>query len=83
MNIPLLLCRSRKDEYLKELTRDNIQLLINKLWQVCKEEMWFITYANLCAIPFYQLPVEKTDGMVLVEVSEALQPEHHVCRHCV
>ena len=26
--------RTRKDEYLNELTRDNAQLLINKIWQV-------------------------------------------------
>lgn len=26
--------RSRKDEYLTELTRDNTQLLINQIWQV-------------------------------------------------
>ena len=27
-------CRSRKEDYLKELARDNTQLLLNKLWEV-------------------------------------------------
>jgi regulator of ribosome biosynthesis len=39
--------KSRRDGYLKELTRDNTQLLVNKIWQ---------------------LPVEKTDGMVVAEL---------------
>ncbi|CAI8024725.1 Ribosome biogenesis regulatory protein homolog [Geodia barretti] len=39
--------KSRRDEYLKGLARDNTQLLINKIWQ---------------------LPVEKADGMILVEL---------------
>lgn len=33
------LCRSRKEDYLKELARDNTQLLLNKLWEVRENGM--------------------------------------------
>ena len=28
--------RSSKEKYLKDLARDNAQLLINQIWEVCK-----------------------------------------------
>ena len=30
----IFLCRESKEDYLKELTRDGTQLLLNKLWEV-------------------------------------------------
>ena len=34
--IPMyVLYRSQKEDYLKEFARDNTQLLLNKLWEVC------------------------------------------------
>ena len=37
----LLNFRSGKEDYLQSLARDNCQLLINKIWEVCT---WFIRY---------------------------------------
>ena len=64
-------CRGRREEYLKETARDNTQLLINKLWQVYFRSIFFEP-CNIVDNTCTQLPVEKTDGTVAVEVSRII-----------
>ncbi|ESO03282.1 hypothetical protein HELRODRAFT_80417 [Helobdella robusta] len=52
------LTNSKRDQYLKALTRDNVQLLVNKLWELPTERVDEIIVAKLPA-PVTILPREK------------------------
>lgn len=49
------ICRSKPDSYLKSLTRDNVQLLINKIWELPVERVEEAIVATLPK-PEYILP---------------------------
>ena len=59
--------RRDQNEYLKQLMRDNTQLLINELWKV---KMVIIIYIIIIIPALYilQLPVQRVNDAVLVEV---------------
>ena len=71
---------------MKELARDNTQLLLNKIWEVCvcpgSVRFFFILSAqshnSLLSIisSAVQLPIEKRDGLVLAEVSSPFAIYH-------
>ena len=49
------ICRSKPNSYLKDLTRDNVQLLINKIWELSVERVDEAIVAKLPK-PNYTLP---------------------------
>uniref|UniRef100_A0A8D8XRI6 Ribosome biogenesis regulatory protein n=1 Tax=Cacopsylla melanoneura TaxID=428564 RepID=A0A8D8XRI6_9HEMI len=57
-DISLAQLRQDKDKYLKELTRDNVQLLVNKIWELPTERKDEDIVATL-PDPTYVLPREK------------------------
>lgn len=50
-----LLCRNSKDQYLADLTRDNVQLIVNELWKQPTERVEECIVARLPA-PSFVLP---------------------------
>lgn len=50
-----VLYRSRKDDYLRDLTRDNVQLLLNKVWELPTEKVEDVIVVKLPK-PTFKLP---------------------------
>lgn len=75
----MFVIRRTKDEYLKEVMRDNTQLLINKVWEVHVYKYNSLSLSKIVEIMFLpdgfplliliQLPIEKSDGFVFAKVS--------------
>ena len=52
----ILFCRSNKEGFLRNLCRDNTQLLINKLWEVKNYSITFVIshlFMFLCGLDFF------------------------------
>lgn len=54
----LKICRKEKEQYLADLTRDNVQLIVNELWQQPTERFEETIVAKLPA-PSFVLPRQK------------------------
>lgn len=52
------ICRTEKEDYIAELTRDNVQLLVNSLWEIPTERVEECIVAKL-PVPSFVLPRSK------------------------